>query len=182
MGGVALAPLGSRDPLSSRGGTAVPVVAHPGPTSPPPPAVRFEVPDPWVSTPAGDALLRVAGPGSAGDPVEVEVRQVVAPEGIEAAVLVDGSAGHAGGGGGVVEEPFVVEIAGREWVARNVSWSEDAGPVVEVHLATTLAPAVEGVVSRHVHVVGRVRGSGLDADYDALQGVLETLVVEGGEG
>ena len=47
---------------------------------------------------------------------------------------------------------------------------------------TTLAPAGEGVVSRHVHVVGRVRGSGLDADYDALQGVLETLVVEEGEG
>lgn len=153
----------------------MPVVAHPGPTSPAPPAVRFDAPDAWSAAPAGDALLRALGPGSAGDPVDVEVRHVTGPAGVGADDLVAESAARAAAAA-QVEEPFVVEIGGREWVARNTSWDEDGTAVVEVHLATTLAG--DGDVSRHVLVVGRVRGAGLDADYDALQGVLESLVLD----
>ena len=81
-----------------------------------------------------------------------------------------------------MESSFVVEIGGREWVARNVSWDEATGPVVEVHLAAAVdAGAPDDDVSRLVVATGRVRGATLDADYDVLQSVLETLVVGGTE-
>ena len=78
-----------------------------------------------------------------------------------------------------VEPSFVVEIGGREWVARNISWDESSGPVVEVHLAASVDDAADDEVSRLVVATGRVRGATLDADYDVLQSVLETLVVGG---
>lgn len=162
--------------VDPRGSRSMPVVAHPGPGSPAPPAVRLDVPQGWAQPPAGDALLAAAGPGSAGDEIAVEVRHVAAPPDVVADAVVAASTQRAGDGSGEVEEPFVVELGGREWLGRNVSWDESGTPVVEVHLATTLA--ADGPVSRTVLVVGRVRGAGLDADYDALQGVLETLVVE----
>jgi hypothetical protein len=48
---------------------------------------------------------------------------------------------------------------------------------VEVHLAAAVDDAPADDVSRLVLVTGRVRGATLDADYDVLQSVLETLVV-----
>lgn len=156
----------------------MPVVAHPGPTSPAPPTVRLEVPDAWATLPAGEALLHVEGPGSAEQPVTVVVRHVVGAAGVDGITLVEESATRAGGDGGQVEDPFVVDIGGREWAARNVSWAEVGTPVVEVHLATGL-PTEGDTVSRHVLAVGRVGGTGLEPDYDTLQGVLETLVVDG---
>lgn len=153
----------------------MPVVAHPGPSAPRAPGVSLEVPDGWAARPPGDALLRAGGPGSLGDDVEIVVRHVAAPPERDSAAVVDIACSAAGAGGGQVEEPFVVEIGGREWDARNVSWDEGGSPVVEVHLATALPPP--GPVSRHVHAVGTVRGAGLDADYDAVQAVLETLTV-----
>jgi hypothetical protein len=54
--------------------------------------------------------------------------------------------------------------------------------VVEVHLAALVDGAPDGAaddVSRLVVATGRVRGATLDADYDVLQSVLETLVVGG---
>ncbi|WP_299444904.1 hypothetical protein [uncultured Phycicoccus sp.] len=154
----------------------MPVVTHPGPSAPPAPAVRLEIPDGWQPQPSGDALLRAAGSGAGGDAVEIAVRHLTGDPALGSAVLVEDSTSQVAGGAGQVEEPFVVEIGGREWHARNVSWDEDGTPVVEVHLATTLDPT--DVVSRHVLAVGRARGAGLDADYDALQAVLESLVVE----
>lgn len=153
----------------------MPVLVHPGPSAPAPPGVRLEVPESWVASPAGDALLRAAGPGVDGR-VEVVVRHRADPPEDLAPDLVAALAAAAGGPEGEVEEPFVVEIGGREWHARNVSWDEDGTAVVEVHLVTAL-PATDEA-SRVVHVAGRVGGEGLDADYDVLQQVLETLVVE----
>ncbi|MBM6403512.1 hypothetical protein JQN72_04550 [Phycicoccus sp. CSK15P-2] len=152
-------------------------LAHPGPASPAPPGVRLEVPDAWEAVPSGAALLRARAAGSRGDTVEVTVRQHVAATGLGSEALVATLAADAGPGGAEVEDPFVVELEGREWHARNVSWDEGDTPVVEVHLATTVADA--DPVSTHVVAVGRVRGAGLDDDYDLLQTVLETLVVEG---
>ncbi len=152
----------------------MPVLAHPGPSAPAPPGVRLEVPETWAAAPAGEALLRAAGPGTGG-PVEVVVRhRAGAPEESVDAVLAEVAAA-AGGGVAEVEETFVVEIGGREWLARNVSWDDD-GPVVEVHLVCGLEPAPGA--SRLVHVAGRVSGPGLDDDYDLLQQVLETLTVD----
>ena len=78
-----------------------------------------------------------------------------------------------------MEPSFVVDIGGREWVARNISWDESTGPVVEVHLASAVEAAPDDDVSRLVVATGRVSGATLDADYDVLQSVLETLVVGG---
>lgn len=153
----------------------MPVVVHPGPSAPAPPVVRLEVPEAWAAAPAGDALLRTGGAGTDA-PVEVVVRHRAGATTETPDTLLERLAASAGGPGAEVEEPFVVELGGREWTARNVSWDEDGTEVVEVHLVTALAPTPE--VARVLHVTGRVAGSGLDADYDQLQQVLETLVVE----
>ncbi|PKW27942.1 hypothetical protein [Phycicoccus duodecadis] len=151
----------------------MPVLAHPGPSAPAAPAVHLEAPDGWAAVPAGDALLRLSGPGSQERPVEIVVRQLVeAPDTTTETVVADATAAR----GGEVEDPFVVDLGGREWHARNVSWDEDGTPVVEVHLATPL-PAADGCAP-HLLVVGRVGGAGLDDDYDALQAVLESVTVE----
>ena len=157
----------------------MPVLAFPGPAAPAPPPVTLEVPDGWNALPAGGDLILARGTGSAGEPVEVAVRHHTASPGFGASDLVDALAADVGRAGTEVEPSFVVDIGGREWVARNISWDEPDGPVVEVHLAASVEPAGDGDLSRLVVATGRVRGSGLDADYDVLQSVLETLVVEG---
>ncbi len=154
----------------------MPVVAHPGPSAPAPPGVRLEVPEGWAATPAGDALLRAGGPGASGHDVDVVVRHRVGAPGETADAVVAEVAARAAGPSGEVEEPFVVEIGGREWYARNVARDDSGAAVVEVHLVTGLA-ATEAATPL-VHVRGRVEGEGLDADYDVLQQVLETLAVD----
>jgi len=174
----------------------MPVLVVPGPAAPPPPPVTVEVPEAWEALPPGPDLLLVRGTGSAGDPVEVRLRPHTGPHGYAVADLLD-DLGAAAARGSEVETPFVVEIGGREWTARNVSWDEPDGPVVEVHLATAVEPAEAGGdaadqpaapvgadepdagFTRLLLATGRVRGTGLDADYDVLQSVLETLAVGG---
>ncbi|MGL5816408.1 MAG: hypothetical protein ACRCYR_02515 [Phycicoccus sp.] len=162
----------------------MPLLAYPGPRAPRLPRITVEVPDAWVAVPAEGDLVRTRGEGGSGDPVEVTVRHHTGPIGYGPTALLDDLASAPPGvADAEVERPFVVDIAGRRWHARNVSWDDATGPVVEVHLVTALAddapPAgSEGVVSRFVHAVGRVRGAGLAADYDVLQSVLETLVVD----
>ncbi|MBR7742616.1 hypothetical protein KC207_04860 [Phycicoccus sp. BSK3Z-2] len=158
----------------------MPVLAHPGPSSPPPPRVRLDADDTWSALPAEDGLLRAEAPGSASDPVAVAVRHHVGPAALGSDDLAGTLAGRAASGAGredgQVEEPFVVELGGRDWHARNVSWVDAGTDVVEVVLVTSLGG--DDVASRHLVAIGRVRGAGLDADYDVLQSVLETLVVE----
>ncbi len=155
----------------------MPVLAFPGPAAPPPPAVTLEIPEGWQSVPAGTGLLRARGTGSAGDPIEVGVGAHAVASGTRADELVE--AVTSGGAPEAVEaEPvFVVEIGGREWAARNLTWDEPDGAVVEVVLATA---AGEDASSRFVVATGRVRGRGLEDDYDLLQSVLETLTVGAG--
>ncbi|MGL5931137.1 MAG: hypothetical protein ACRCY8_19565 [Dermatophilaceae bacterium] len=175
----------------------MPLLAYPGPRAPRLPRITVEVPEAWVAVPAEGDLVRTCGTGGSGDPVEVTVRHHAGPSGYAPEVLLDDLASApAGVEDAEVERPFVVDITGRRWHARNVSWDDDAGPVVEVHLVTALAadaasaepdaasaesagPAESGeAVTRFVHAVGRVRGAGLADDYDVLQSVLETLVVD----
>ena len=161
----------------------MPVLAFPGPAAPSPPSVTVEVPEGWDALPAGSDLLRARGTGAAGEPVEVTVRSHTGPVGYAATDLVDALADGVTRPGTEVEPSFVVEIGGREWVARNITWDESSGP------GRRGAPrgrgrrhAGEGTadeVSRLVVATGRVRGATLDADYDVLQSVLETLVVGG---
>lgn len=155
----------------------MPVLAFPGPQAPPPPPVTVEVPDGWEPVPAGPGLLRARGAGTAGDPIEVGVGTHRALAGAAAAQVVEEVTTASAPSGSEVEPVFVVDIGGREWAARNVSWDEPGGPVVEVVLAT--ASGADEDASPFVVASGRVRGAGLDDDYDLLQGVLETLVVGG---
>lgn len=169
----------------------MPVVVVPGPLAPAPPPVTVEVPQGWEVLPAGADLLRVRGTGAAGDPVEVRLRPHTGPSGYAVEDLLEEVAATAAPGA-EVEPPFVVEIAGREWAARNLSWDEPDGAVVEVHLATALAsagatPATDGAADREegpafarlLVATGRVRGAGVEPDYDTLQSVLESIVVGG---
>jgi len=155
------------------------VLAFPGPTAPLPPSVTLEVPDGWHGLPAGPDLLRARGTGAAGQPVEVSVRSHTGPVGYAPGDLVDALADDASSPGSEVEPSFLVEIGGRDWVARNITWDESTGPVVEVHLAAAVEGTDDPDVSRLVVATGRVRGAALDTDYDVLQSVLETLVVGG---
>jgi hypothetical protein len=157
----------------------MPVLAFPGPAAPPPPTVTVEVPDGWDALPPGPGLLRARGTGAAGDPVEVTVSHHTGPAGLAATDLVEALGEGSRRAGTEVEPSFVVEIGGREWVARNISWDESTGPVVEVHLAAAVEEPGDDEVSRLVVATGRVSGATLDADYDVLQSVLETLVVGG---
>lgn len=157
----------------------MPVLAFPGPAAPAPPPVTLEVPDGWDALPPGADLLRARGTGAAGDPLEVAVRHHTGPAGFAAADLVAALEEHLDRPGSEVEPPFAVEIGGREWVARHVSWDEHGAPVVEVHLAAGVDPVGPDDVSPLVVATGRVRGANLAADYDVLQSVLETLVVGG---
>ena len=164
----------------------MPVLAVPGPVAPAPPPVTVEVPEAWQALPPGSDLLHVRGPGSAGDAVEVRLRAHTGAAGFAVSDLLDELAA-ASAPGSEVEPAFVVEFGGREWTARNVSWDEAGGPVVEVHLATAVDPVgdeadqtdADAGFTRLVLATGLVRGTGLDADYDALQSVLETLSVGG---
>ncbi len=160
----------------------MPVLAVPGPVAPAPPPVTVEVPEAWEALPPGPDLLHVRGTGSAGDPVDVRLRSHTGPRGYAVADLLADLAASAPAGS-EVEPSFVVDSGGREWTARNLSWDEPSGPVVEVHLAVAVdEPGGEGEGSspaRLLLATGRVQGSGLDADYDALQSVLETVVVGG---
>ncbi len=162
----------------------MPVLAFPGPVAPAPPAVTLEVPEGWEPVPAGAALLRARGTGSAGDVVEVGLAAHTAA-GVDASGLVEGLTTASAPAGSELEDVFVVEIGGREWAARNVSWDEPDGPVVEVALVSLVddvagsgeVDAEAEATSRFVVATGRVRGAGLEADYDTLQSVLETVVV-----
>ena len=176
----------------------MPVLAVPGPLAPAPPPVRVEVPEAWEAVPAGWDLLHVRGAGSAGDPVDVRLRSHTGPVECRAADLLDDAAASVPEGS-EVEPAFLVEIRGREWTARNVSWDEPSGPVVEVHLAVAVDRPTEQSeqseqseqngqngqngerpLARLLLATGRVQGDALDADYDLLRSVLETLVVGGG--
>ena len=161
----------------------MPVLAFPGPVAPAPPAVTLEVPEGWEAVPAGAGLLLARGTGSAGDVVEVGLAAYTAAV-TDAGDLVEGLTSASAPSGSELEDVFLVEIGGREWAARNVSWDEPSGPVVEVALVARVddggsadGDAAGAGPGRFVVATGRVRGAGLEADYDTLQSVLETVVV-----
>ncbi len=158
----------------------MPVLAFPGPNAPAPPALSIDVPDGWRPLPADTDLLAAEGPGAGSEAVEITIRRHTRPSGYAAEQLADevAAAGVGDHPGAEVEAPFVVDLGGREWLGRNVSWEGPEGSVVEVHLVTP-APG-ESEVTQFVVATGVVRGQALDADYDTLQGVLETVTISEG--
>lgn len=159
----------------------MPVLAFPGPTAPAPPTLQIDVPEGWRPVPADTDLLATEGPGSGSEAVEITVRRHTRHAGYAAEQLADevAAAGLGDRPGAEVEAPFVVELGGREWLGRNVSWEGPEGSVVEVHLVTPAPGACE--VAQFVAATGVVRGDAIDADYDTLQTVLETLTLTGAE-
>ena len=70
-----------------------------------------------------------------------------------------------------MDPTFGLEIDGRAWRACNVSWDT---PVVVVHLVTAID---HGPVQQMVLVSGRAEGEQVEADYDAIQQLAESLHV-----
>ena len=110
------------------------------------------------------------------------MRSHTGPVGYAATDLVDALADGASRPGTEVEPSFVVEIGGREWVARNISWDESSGPVVEVHLAAAVDGATDGATTTSAGWSSPPAGCAArpwTPTTTCSQSVLETLVVGG---
>ncbi|MFW5473255.1 hypothetical protein ACOCJ5_08105 [Knoellia sp. CPCC 206450] len=153
----------------------MPTVGHPSALSPAYPHIELTLPDDWTVEPGGDALLRAVH-GRGGDLAPELTAYVHTSREASTDDLVDDLAGEAEGRDeGEADETFVVELEGREWTGLNVSWIEDGEPVYLVHLVT----AVEaGEVVHLVRVTGRIAGPDSEQDYEAVQSILETAVVD----
>ncbi|MDT0212610.1 hypothetical protein Q9R29_01825 [Rothia sp. ARF10] len=153
----------------------MPTVGHPSALSPAYPHIELTLPDDWTVEPGGDALVRAVH-GRGGDLAPVLTAYVHTSReastddlvGVLASQAEDHEEGEA-------EETFVVDLEGREWTGLNVSWIEDGEPVYLVHLVT----AVEaGEVVHLVRVTGRIAGPDSEQDYELVQSILETAVVD----
>ena len=153
----------------------MPTVGHPSALSPAYPRIELTLPDDWTVEPGGDALLRAVH-GRGGDLAPELTAYVHTSREASTDDLVDDLAGEAEGREeGEADETFVVEIEGREWTGLNVSWIEDGEPVYLVHLVT---PVEAGEVAHLVRVTGRIAGPDSEQDYEAVQSILETAVVD----
>ena len=153
----------------------MPTVGHPSALSPAYPRIELTLPDDWTVEPGGDALLRAVH-GRGGDLAPVLTAYVHTSREASTDDLVDDLAGEAEGRDeGEADESFVVDLEGREWTGLNVSWIEDGEPVYLVHLVTALDA---GDVVQLVRVTGRISGPDSEQDYEAVQSILETAVVD----
>jgi hypothetical protein len=153
----------------------MPTVGHPSALSPAYPRIELTLTDDWVAEPGGDALLRAVH-GRGGDLAPEltayvrTVREASTDDLVEE--LVAQAEEHDEG---EADETFEVEIEGREWTGLNVSWIEDGEPVYLVHLLTAVDA---GEVTHLVRLTGRISGPDSEQDYESVQGILETVVVD----
>ncbi|PRY58758.1 hypothetical protein BCF74_11139 [Knoellia remsis] len=157
----------------------MPTVGHPSALSPQLPRIEVSLPDGWGAEPGGDALLRATrDTGGAQAPVLTAYVHTSRDETSDRLVDDLANAAHTHPDG-EVDPTFEVEIEDRTWTGLNVSWVEDGDTVYLVHLVTAL-PA--GEVTQHVRLTGRVGGPDSEADYDEVQGILETVRVTPSDG
>ncbi len=153
----------------------MPTVGHPSAVSPALPRIELDLPDEWVAEPGGDALF-LARHESAGAHAPQLTAYIHTSRQASTDGLVDTLAAEAAAHDeGAADPTFEVEIGERTWTGLNVSWVEDGQPVHVVHLVT---PVDGGGVTQHVRLTGRVAGPEAERDYEVLQQVLETAVVE----
>jgi len=152
----------------------MPTVGHPSALSPQLPTIELTLPEGWVAEPGGDALFR-ATHGRGGDLAPRVTAYVHTSHDSTSDDLVDDLVSQAEGREeGECDPMFEVELGERLWTGLNVSWVEGGEPVYLVHLLTALEA---GEVTQLVRLTGRIAGPDSESDYDAVQGVLETVRV-----
>lgn len=153
----------------------MPTVSHPSALSPAFPRIELTLPDGWIAEPGGDAVLRAVH-GRGGDHAPELTAYVRTSRDATTDSLVDDLASQAQGRDeGEADETFTVEIGGREWTGLNVSWVDAGEAVYLVHLLT----AVEaGEVTHLVRLTGRISGPDSEREYEAVQAILETALVD----
>ncbi|KGN31203.1 hypothetical protein N802_04905 [Knoellia sinensis KCTC 19936] len=152
----------------------MPTVGHPSGLSPQLPTIELTLPDGWSAGPGGDALFRATrGTGADLTPEltayvhtsrETTTDELVAALVLEAREEEDGEA----------DPTFEVVLEDRTWTGLNVSWVEVGEHAYVIHLIT---PVEAGEVTQFVHLSGHVTGADSEADYDEIQGILETVRV-----
>lgn len=153
----------------------MPTVGHPSALSPAYPRIELTLPDEWVAEPGGDALFRAVH-GRGGDLAPVLTAYVHTLREATTDDLVDDLVTEAEAHDeGEADPTFEVEVGERTWTGLNVSWIADGEPVYVVHLLT---PVEAGEVHHVVRLTGRVAGPESEEDYEAVQGILETAVVD----
>ncbi len=144
---------------------------------PAPPVVTLDLPDGWVGVPMPGAILSARGPLVDGRAPMVAVRYTTRPLGYDlgdAMREIEEAARRRPDG--EVEEPFRAPVGELELVGVNASWTDPAvGDVVQVHMFA--GTRSEGLL-RLLHITGTVAGESVEDDYEAVQGVLETLRIE----
>lgn len=153
----------------------MPTVGHPSALSPAYPRIELTLPDAWVAEPGGDALFRATRGGGGDLAPELTAYVHTSREASTDDLVDDLATGALGHEEGEADPTFEVEIGERTWTGLNVSWLEDGEPVYVVHLVT----AVEaGEVTHLVRLCGRVAGPDSEQDYESVQAILETAVVD----
>lgn len=141
---------------------------------PPPPVVTLDLPEGWVGVPMPDAILSCRGPLVDGRAPIIAIRYATRPAGFglgDALREVENAARKRPDG--EVEEPFRAPVGDLELVGVNASWTDPAiGDVVQVHM---FAGSRSNGLLRLLHITGTVGGESIEEDYEAVQGVLETL-------
>ncbi|HRC18622.1 MAG TPA: hypothetical protein PLV11_10125 [Phycicoccus elongatus] len=143
--------------------------SHPSAFSPAAPEVHVELAAGWTQVPAGADLVRFERHG--GRAVLTVALRTVGRDVTLEDLLDEMVAGEHARPDAQVDPTFGLEIDGRAWRACNVSWDT---PVVVVHLVTAID---HGPVQQMVLVSGRAEGEQVEADYDAIQQLAESLHV-----
>lgn len=152
----------------------MPTVGHPSAFSPQLPSIELTLPESWVAEPGGDALFRATrGTGADLEP-ELTAYIHTTAEPTTADLVEELELEAQSEDEGQADPTFEVEIDGRTWTGLNVSWIDEGEPVYVIHLMTVV-PA--GEVNQIVLLSGQVAGADSEADYDEVQGILETATV-----
>ncbi len=154
----------------------------PGALAPAPPGLRMDLPGTWVAAPAETSLVRAVGPaGEDGARSRVSVDHLVlAPDaGVEAAMQA--AIDLRARGGLEVDSPFVVDLGGLTFHGVNLSWVDDGRRTYRVHLVAELEGPDPVEVSRFLVLTGEVSGEQAARDYDQVQTVLSSVVLEATE-
>lgn len=155
----------------------MPTLSHPSEQFPGPPSVTLEVPDGWVPVRVPGTLLAARASAVAeGFAPHVVVRGFSRDRSCTMGRIV-GELRDAvlARRDGEIDEPFTVDLGAVPFVGVSVSWTDERiGTVVQTHL---FAGARRSGLVELVQVAGSVAGADLDAQYGALQEVMQTVRV-----
>ena len=152
-------------------------LTYPSAQFPGPPSISVDIPEGWAPVRVPGTLLAARRAGTAGRFAPNVVVRGFTRSG-------DFTMGRALGelrayvderNDGQMDAPFTLDIDGVPFVGVNVSWTDDrVGDVVQAHL---FAGARRGQVIDLIQVTGSVGGEQVDAEYDTVQELMQTVRV-----